>query len=46
MGGRGEFWMIDVDLYVFVFLMRKYVYSLILICLFENLFYMYFIGIM
>lgn len=46
MGDRGEFWMIDADLHVFVLLMRKYVYSLTLICLLENSFHMYLIGIM
>lgn len=38
--------MIDADLHVFVLLMRKYVYSLTLICLLENSFHMYLIGIM
>lgn len=44
MEDRGEFWMIDTDLHVFVLLMRKYVYSLTLICLLGNSFHMYLIG--
>lgn len=36
--------MIDAGLHVCVLLMRKYVYSLTLICLLENSFHMHLIG--